>query len=334
MAEQLGAAVVGVGIYGVNHVKVYQEHPDTELIAVWSRSQARASRVGAAYHCLWTTDLDALAGDPRIRLVSVATPDFAHTEPVLEMLAAGKHVLVEKPMAIRVAECRQMIEAAERAGVKLMVNFHNRWYPSLAEAKQRIEQGRIGKPVMAFIRLSDRIEVATEWLSWAGRSGPEWFLMPHTVDLAHWLLGQEVRKVFASGCKGVLSERGIDAYDMVQAHLVMEDGFATLESSWILPPGWRAVIQMNVEVQGTEGKLDIVCDQEGLELARDRLDTPLFLDPWTTEKLPIEAFIASVRDDTPVPIPAEEGMVCTAVLEAISESLETGETAVVEFGRD
>lgn len=330
MAERLGAAVVGVGIYGACHVRVYQDHPDTELVAVWSRSQARASQVGEKYDCSWTTDLDSLASNPHIQLVSVATPDFAHTEPVLKMLAAGKHVLVEKPMAYSVAECRQMIQSAEQAGVKLMVNFHNRWYPSLAGAKQLIEQGHIGRPVMALIRLSDRIEVATEWLGWAGQSGPEWFLLPHTVDLARWLLGQEVRQVFASGRKEVLAERGIDAYDMVQAHLVMEDGFATLESSWILPSGWRAIIQMEVDVQGTEGKLDIVCDQEGVQLTRDRLDTPFFLDPWTTEKLPIEAFIASVRDGTPLPIPPEEGLACTAVLEAIVGSLKTGDVVEVK----
>ncbi len=330
MGERLGAAVVGVGIYGSCHARVYRAHPDTELVAVWSRSQARARQAGEEYQCAWTTDLDSVAGNPRIQLVSVVTPDFAHTEPVLRMLAAGKHVLVEKPMAYTTGECRQMIEAARHSGAKLMVNFHNRWYPSLVGAKQFIDAGQIGRPAMAFIRLSDRIEVATEWLSWAGQSGPEWFLMAHTVDLARWLLGQEVRKVFATGRKGVLAGRGIDAYDMVQAQLVMEDGVATLESSWILPPGWRAVIQMQVDVQGTEGKLDIVSDQEGLQLTRERLDTPFFLDPWTTEKLPIETFIASVRDDTPVPVPPEEGLACTAVLEAISRSLRSGEVVQVE----
>lgn len=327
--KRLGAAVIGVGIYGVNHVRAYRNHPDTELVVVWSRTEKRAKSVGETWGCSWTTDLEALAEDPRIQLVSVATPDFAHTEPVLKMLSAGKHVLVEKPMATSVVECRQMIEAAERAGVKLMVNFHNRWYPSLAGAKQLIDEGRIGKPVMAFIRLSDRIEVAMEWLSWAGRSGPEWFLMPHTVDLARWLMEQEVVKVFASGRKDVLLSRGIDAYDMIHAQLVMEDGFATLESSWILPPGWRTIIEMNVDVHGTEGKIGIQCDQEGLHLATNRYEMPLFIDPCTTEKLPIEAFIASVRDDTPVPVPPEEGLACTAVLEAIVESLQTGEAVMI-----
>lgn len=330
MGKRLGAAVLGSGIYGGCHARAYRDHPDVDLVAVWSRSAGRARQAGQAAGCAWTTDQDIIAGDPRIHLVSVATPDFAHTAPVLKMLAAGKHVLVEKPMAYTTAECRQMLDAARRADRKLMVNFHNRWYPSLAGAKALIAQGQIGKPAMAFVRLSDRIEVATEWLSWAGQSGPEWFLFPHTVDLARWLMGQEVVRVFASGSKGVLSGRGIDCFDAVQALLVMEDGLATLESSWILPPGWRSVIQMSVDVQGTEGKLDIVCDQEGLQLSSTRLDTPFFLDPWTTEKLPIEAFVASVRDDTPVPVPPEEGLACTAVLEAIARSLGTGNVEQVE----
>ncbi len=330
MAERLGAAVIGAGIYGACHLRAYRRHPDSELIAVWSQTEARARRAGEAWGCAWTTDLDTVASDPRIRLVSVATPDFAHTAPTLRMLAAGKHVLVEKPMAYSAAECRQMIAAARSSGVKLMVNFHNRYYPSLAGARALIEAGRIGKPVLGFLRLSDRIEVATRWLSWASRSGPEWFLMPHTVDLARWLMGQEVRRVFASGRKGVLAAQGVDCYDLVQAQLVMEDGVATLESSWILPPAWRAVIQMEIDVQGTGGKFEVTTDHEGMTLTGPGgLESPFFLDPTTTEWLPIAAFIEAVRDDKPVPIPAEEGLACTGVLEAIAASLRTGEPVAV-----
>lgn len=330
MAERLGAAVIGVGIYGSSHVRAYRRHPDAELIVVWSQTERRARSVGEACGCAWTTELDCVASDPRVHLVSVATPDFAHCEPALAMLRAGKNVLVEKPMAYTTAECRQMIEAARRSGAKLMVNLHNRYYPGLVAAKEAIDAGRIGKPVMAFIRLSDRIEVATEWLRWSGRSGPEWFLMPHTVDLARWLMGQEVRRVFATGRRGVLQARGLDCYDVVQAQLVLEDGVVTLESSWILPPTWRAVIQMQVDVQGTAGKFELTGDHEGLTLTAESLASPLFLDPATTEWLPIKAFVESVRDDTPVPIPGEEGLACTAVLEAIAASLSTGGVVEVE----
>jgi predicted dehydrogenase len=104
----------------------------------------------------------------------------------------------------------------------------------------------------------------------------------------------------------------------------------TSHGGWIRPAGWRAVIQMEVDIQGTEGMFNIVSDQEGLQLARNRLDTPFFLDPWTTEKLPIEAFIASVRDDTSTPVSPEEGLACTAVVEAIVHSLRTGDVVAVQ----
>ena len=234
-------------------------------------------------------------------------------------------------MAYTLAEARQMTEAARRSGVQLMINFHNRFYPSVAEGRRLIEAGHIGKPVLAFLRLSDRIEVATRWLPWASRSGPEWFLLPHTVDLVRFLLRQEVRRVFATGRKGVLAEHGLACYDFVQAQLVLDDGVATLESSWILPEGWRSVIQMDIELQGTGGTLTLAADYEGMTLTTGRgLETPLFLDPATTEWLPIRAFIESVRDDLPVPVPGEEGLACTAVLEAIACSLRTGQPTDVE----
>jgi predicted dehydrogenase len=331
MLKPLGAAVIGVGIYGRCHVRAYRHHPDTELVAVWSRTEGRARAVAEEAGCDWTTDLDGITSDPRIRLVSVATPDFAHTVPAIKMLESGKHVLLEKPMAYTAAEARQMIAAARLSGVQLMVNFHNRYYPSIASARRMIAAGRIGKPVLAFLRLSDRIEVATRWLPWAGRSGPEWFLLPHTVDLARFLLGQEVRRVSAVGRKGVLAAQGTDCYDFVQAQLALDDGVATLESSWILPEGWRNVIQMDIDIQGTEGTLEIAADDEGLTLTTGKgLETPLFLDPTTTEWLPIKAFIESIRDDLPVPVPGEEGLACTAVLEAIARSLQTGQPAEVE----
>jgi predicted dehydrogenase len=331
MLKPLGAAVIGVGIYGRCHVRAYRNHPDTELVAIWSRTEARARAVADEAGCDWATDLDRIAGDPRVRLVSVATPDFAHTIPTLKMLEAGKHVLLEKPMAYSVAECRQMIGAARESGVQLMVNFHNRYYPSIASAQQMIVAGRIGKPVLAFLRLSDRIEVATRWLTWAGHSGPEWFLMPHTVDLVRFLMGQEVRRVSAIGRKGVLAARGLDCYDSVQAQLALDDGVATVESSWILPERWRNVIRMDIDIQGTEGMLELTADHEGMTLTTGKgLETPFFLDPTTTEWLPIKAFIESVRDDLPVPVPGEEGLACTAVLEAVARSLRTGQPADVE----
>ena len=205
---KLGAAVIGVGIYGEVHVGTYQKDPRVELVKIWSRSEKRAKAIGEKYNCAYTNDLKEIAQDKRIKVVSIAIPDFAHAEPTILMLKHGKDVLCEKPMATSVKECEEILKAQKESGTKLMVNVHNRWYPPLAQAKKIIQEGKIGKPVSAFARLSDLITVPTQMLSWSGRSGPEWFLFPHTADLIRWLFNQEAKKVFALGKRVSLKKEG------------------------------------------------------------------------------------------------------------------------------
>ena len=334
MEQKLGAAVIGSGLYGRVHARAYSQAPDCELCWVWSRDLAHAQTITAQYGGHPTNDWADIAADPAVHVVSIATPDFTHTEPALAMLSAGKHVLVEKPMALTTGECRQMIEAARTAGVQLMVNFHNRWYPPLAEARRRVRFGELGEPLAAYLRLSDRIEVATRWLSWAGRSGPEWFLVPHIADLANWFMAagsfpRRPLRVFASGHKGVLAERGVPCYDIVQAHVVYEDGFATLESSWILPDCWPNINEFSLDLHCERGKLGVTGDQENLVVARERYEHPFTL-AWLTEQVPIQDFVLCLQQGRPAPVTGEDGLRATAVLQALARSLASGEVEAVE----
>ena len=288
---KLGVAVIGVGIYGEVHVRTYKKDNRVKLLKIWSRSEERAKKIGEKYNVPYTTDLEKISKDKRIKIVSIATPDFAHTKPVIMMLKEGKNVLCEKPMATSIKKCEQILEVQRKTKSKLMVNFHNRWYPPIAEAKRRIENGEIGHPVALYIKLYDRIEVATEWLSWAGKSGPQWFLFPHIIDLGRWLIGyQKAKKVFALGKKGVLQKRGIDCYDIVQAQVEFENTIAIFESSWILPSSWPNIIDFKIDILGSKGKIGIVGDKEGIEISTDNYRTPFVLDPITEEE-PIKYFI-------------------------------------------
>lgn len=332
---ETGAAVIGTGIYGEVHVRTYKADPRTELISIWSRSAERAESIGKKYDCNYTNDLDEIANDERIKIVSIATPDFAHTEAAVKMLEAGKHVLLEKPMAMSVEECQQILDAYNKRkadsdpGLKLMVNFHNRWYPPLIEAKRLIDNGDIGDVVSISAILSDRIEVATQWLSWADKSGPEWFLFPHIVDLVRWLISnQQVKSVFALGKKGVLQSKGVDCYDAVQAQVEFENTIAVFESNWILPQSWRNIIEFKLKILGSKGKINIDADSEGVEVATDKYQTPFVLDPLTEED-PIKYFIDCVDQDTPPTATAEDGIAVTKIIEAVTESLD--ENKIIRF---
>ena len=328
--QKLKAAAVGAGLYGEVHIRAWHREPRVELVRVWSRSEQRARSSGEKYDVPYTTDLAEIADDEQIDLVSIATPDFAHAGPAIMMLEAGKHVLLEKPMATTTADCQQILKAAQRGGGQLMLNFHNRWYPPVAHAKKLISDGELGQPVVAYARLSDQIVVPTEWLSWAGQSGPEWFLFPHLIDIIQWLLGQQVRRVFAVGHKGVLQSHGVDCYDAVQAQLVLDDAIATIESAWILPRRWRSIIDFKIDLLGSAGRIGIIGDQEGLELAtNNELVAPFILDPESTERLPFEHFIDCIIEGVPPTCTGQEGLKVTQVLEAIGESLETSQSVLL-----
>jgi len=319
--SKVGVGIVGCGLIGEIHAQTYFDYESSELICICDLNEERARDVAAKYHCGYVTDIEKLAENPRIRGVSIATPDFAHTEPALRMIEAGKHVLIEKPMTTSTKESRQIVEARDRMDIKLMVNFHNRWYPPITEAKRRLESGEIGDPVVMYARLSDRIEVATEWLPWASSSGPEWFLLPHIVDLVRWLSGrQKVEKVFALGAKGVLESMGIRCYDAVQAQINFERMFATVESAWIVPKGWRSIIDFQLQIVGERGKIDIIGDQENIKVVSNKFSTPFVLDPITEEE-PIKHFIDCVIRDEEPKCTGEDGLEVTRIIENIITSI-------------
>lgn len=323
----IGTAVIGVGMYGEIHVRTYSKDNRVKLLKIWSRSKERAEKIANKYNCNYTNDLDEIVNDPEIKIVSVATPDFAHFEPAIKMIKAGKHVLIEKPLATTTKECEEILIESKRTNSKIMVNFHNRWYPPFKEAKRIVEQGSIGIPVSAFIRLSDIITVAIKMLSWANKSGPHWFLFPHTIDLIRWIFNDEIIKVYACGRKGVLKNFGIDTYDVVIAQATFKNGsMATFESSWIIPESWRNnLIEFKAEIYGEKGRIGINGDNEGIEVSSGNTYKTSLLYDFITEEEPIKYFIDCViNDKTPEP-GVEDGLIVTKVIEGIVKSLQNGE---------
>ena len=109
-------AIIGAGIWGTNHALALTTHPRCTVAMICDRDEARARTAGERFGCAWTTSLDDVAASD-VEAVTIATPDHLHREPAVAMLRAGKHVLVEKPLATTVADGRAMVAAAEEAGV-------------------------------------------------------------------------------------------------------------------------------------------------------------------------------------------------------------------------
>lgn len=144
----IGIGIVGAGRWGAHHARVFSTLPKSRVIAVCDSSReaagalARDVNADAAF-----ADHRELLEHPGIDAVSVATPDFAHAAVILDALAAGKHVLTEKPLSTDVGEAEAIKAAVDRTGLVLMVDFHNRVSPAFAAARKEIASGAIGKPV-------------------------------------------------------------------------------------------------------------------------------------------------------------------------------------------
>lgn len=332
LSDKIGTAVIGCGIFGSVHAEAYSAHPSTELLWVCDIDEEKAKKVAEEFGCRYTTSLKEIGKDERVKIVSIATPDFAHFEPTMEMLAQNKNVLVEKPMATSSREAEEMAREAEKRGVFLMVDFHNRFNPPFNEAKRAIEKGRIGKPLMAYARLSNSLYVPLKMLSWSSRSGPHWFLMPHIIDLLLWFFSEKPRAIFGKAHKGILSSQGVDTYDCIQALISFEEGFATIESSWILPDSSPSIVDFQFQIIGGKGKIEINGTRQGIEIAGEKFAYPfvadrreLYGEKWGFVFMPIWYFVNCVKNNVKPEITPEEGIMVTKVIESLLESLKTNE---------
>ncbi len=219
-----------------------------------------------------------------------------------------------------------------------MVDFQNRWNPLFIQAKQTIAQGDIGKPVMGYARLSNPLSVPLKMVPWASKSGPEWFLFPHIIDLMRWLIDKEPKEVYATGRKGILKEKGINVYDAIQALVRFEDeSFVTFETSWILPDSWPSLVDFKLMLLGSEGRIGIEGDHQGIDIATDRLNWPFILGLQHAHgksfgyfKEPIIHFVDSLYKDKEPMCSGEDGLIATRVIEAIVRSIQEKKVIKIE----
>lgn len=338
--EKVGFGVIGTGQWGELHARVYASTEGAALAGVADLVEQKAESVAKAYGAMHYKDHRALLADDLIKAVSIATPDFAHAEIAIAAAEAGKHVLVEKPLATTVEECERIIEAAERSGVKLMVDFHNRWSPPFCKAWEAINKGEIGEPQHVYFRLNDTIFVPTEMLSWAGKSTVEWFVGTHAIDTVRWLLGDEVRRVYAVARSRVLKGMGIETPDYYQATLEFKSGAtAVVENSWILPNTTPNIIDLKCEVVGSKGALylDASHNRTLEKYTQAKAEYPDFLVMPTIhgEQMGFAAdsirhFVDCVLHDREPRVTGRDGLEITKIIQAIEESVRSGSPVEID----
>lgn len=338
---KIGFGLIGTGLWGEMHARAYTTSPGAELKAICDVRVDRAREVAEKYGVKdFYTDYMKLLERDDISAVSIATPDFAHTDITVAAAKAGKHILIEKPLATSVEDCEKILAVVKAArDIKCMVDFHNRWNPPFVTAKNAIEAGELGKPMLVYMRLNDTIFVPTCMLSWASKSEVVWFVGSHVVDLTRWLINDEVCKVYAVSRSEVLKSKGIATPDFYEAILEFKNGaVATIENCWILPDSLPTVIDFKCQVIGSEGAvyLDLSSHRVIQKYVKDNASYPDVLVYPTIHGRhtgfaieSIRHFIDCVVNDKEPMVTAEDGLAATRIITAIQESSKKGEPVIL-----
>lgn len=328
--KKKGFALVGAGLFGMRHAQAYGRHHQVDFVAVCDIDGGRAQRMAAQYGARRTyTDLAAMLADPEIDAVSVATPDHAHRAVAVACAQAGKHMLVEKPLATTVDDAAAIVAAAEKAGIVFMVDFHNRVNPPMANARDAIRRGDVGTPSYVYTRLSNTVAVPQDMLKWSGRSSALWFLGSHMIDVVGWMIDDHPVRAYAVSRDGILTGMGIDAPDFHVATLEYSKGaVAVFEHAWILPRSANTVKDLKLEVLGSKGALYIDGSHNRI-MELYTAEKGLFPDqmvPPVGEHMTgfvldaIAYFIESVVDGKPVLATGREGLANVKIIHAIMDS--------------
>ncbi|NLW50761.1 MAG: Gfo/Idh/MocA family oxidoreductase [Candidatus Brocadiaceae bacterium] len=321
MATAPGVGVIGIGVFGRLHARVCAESDRLRLAAACSRREASVAPLAERYGVWTTTDYRELVARPDVDIVIVCSPDGLHCRHGVAALEAGKHVFVEKPMAVTVPECDRMIEAAERSDVRLTVGQILRFVPRYAAARERIAAGEIGRIIHMYARRNNTLAAARHTL---GTTTPVFRLGSHDLDFMLWCAHCPVVSVYARQVNRLLKPE--EGPDCVLSLLTFADGaIAALETSHALPEGSPSVMSALFEAVGTEGSLEIDGAWDGMEIVADgRLQMgsarPVrgrIVGPIVDE---IADFARCVREGTPPAVTPEEAREVVRVVCAIHES--------------
>jgi predicted dehydrogenase len=187
--------IIGCGYIAERHLKHITDHADAQAIGVFDVLSEAAHKLAGDYRLRVHPDIDSLLNDSQIDIVSVCTPNGSHAELSIAALKAGKHVLVEKPMAICPNDARAMVETAQACGKQLYVVKQNRYNPPVQAVKQLIEQGKLGQIYAVNLNCYwNRNEEYYKQSNWKGTKaldgGTLYTQFSHFIDILYYLFGE------------------------------------------------------------------------------------------------------------------------------------------------
>jgi UDP-N-acetylglucosamine 3-dehydrogenase len=270
--KKLGVAVIGTGFWGRNHARVYKELESTNLIAICDVNGERAKAIADQFGVKAYTDSSLMLKNAEIEAVNVCTWSTMLAKEAQKALHAGKHVLVEKPMATNTKQAEKLLETAEENGLQLTVGFLMRFIPGLQHIREAVESKKIGDLVSATAKR------VSQWPERIGDVGVVKDTAIHDIDIMRYISNQDPISVYAK--TGNMKHRQFEDY--AQIMLTFKNGeSAFIESNWLTPYKTRTLT-----VTGSDAimRLDYITQELWIENAKETLQPRLpFQEPLKAE---------------------------------------------------
>jgi len=233
--------VIGVGVMGKNHCRVYSKLPGVNLAAVCDSNEENARSIASQYGCESYTNLSHMLSKEKLDAVSIVVPTALHEKFACEVMSAGIPILLEKPIAFDEAESKRIIAAAKKTGVLVTVGHIERFNPVVTTAKQMLDKGAVGKLLSLVFRRIGSLPGRVKDVNVIQDIGV------HDIDLIRYFIGKPHQSFCANAGCAVVSGR----YDYAQVLFNYGSGLsAFMECNWITPTKLR-----QFSVVGKEGLL-------------------------------------------------------------------------------
>lgn len=333
MKEKVGVCLIGAGRAGRFHARNYVASvPGARLVAIVDVVEPVAKAVAEEFEIEYCyTDYREALKNPQIDAVVVVAPTDMHKQIVIDSANAGKHVFCEKPMGMNVEECRQMVEACEKNGVKLQIGFMRRHDESFKKAKELVKSGAIGEVVQIHSNTRGPSKPQPWMYDIAQSNGVLAELNSHDIDSIRWFAESEIATMYAIA--GNYKNREVagewpDYYDSVVMSGVFENGIQyVIDGGAYMQYGYDA----KMEIIGTRGKVEVgrsdgqfvrcVTVENGIATPFIQSWRDLFKEAYLAEAI---SFIECVQNDTEPSVGGWDGLMAVRIVELGNQSIREG----------
>lgn len=326
--SKLRVAVIGVGMIGSLHARIFSDNPRCRLIAVCDADLARAQTVADASGCKAYADPLEMLEAQELDAVSIATPETVRVEPAFAAADRGLALLIEKPLGRSLDAARQLVEGLEARGARAAVNFILHADPRYARMEETVKAGEIGRTVSFFARRRGTrlgMQIYGPWTDLLSST------LIHDIEMVLAVNGTRPQRIFAEAVVRECAAFG--SHDAVFATIRFEDGaIAAFETSWVLPDLQPEPLDPTLHVIGDAGSVIVEGASQGVRiLTRDAYRHP-DLTHWPmfgervggALKASLDAFVDSTLAGAEPLVGLRAALAAEVVVDAMKQSIATG----------